>query len=131
MRPGALRDLARPVGGKRRYTHEMSKKKRVPRPRSVARKAAASAEKLVTLRERLALYAPGGTPELPIAVDSAAVIELRAVREPCVACAAPLRVLVHVVAEGEGGLVRQVDLACTRCGRTLTRYFVVKAPLLH
>jgi hypothetical protein len=107
------------------------KKKRPPRPRTLARKAAASADKLTGLRETLAALSPGGSAAAPIAVESAAVIEPRALSEPCPACAAPLKLSAHEVEEGGGALLRRLDLRCTRCARPVTRWYVVAAPLVH
>lgn len=107
------------------------KKKRSPRPRTLTRKGARDAEKLTGLRERLAALSPGGAAATPIALPSAAVIEPRALAEPCPACAGPLRIAAHEAEECEGKLLRRVELACPRCARTLTRWFVVAPPLLH
>jgi hypothetical protein len=107
------------------------KKKRPPRPRTLARKAAASADKLTGLREKLAALSPGGSAAAPIAVDSAAVIELRAQSEPCPGCAGPLKLAAHEAEEVGGALLRRVELRCSRCDRPITRWFVVAAKLVH
>jgi hypothetical protein len=112
-------------------TIDAMKKKRSPRPRTLARKAAASAVKLTGLREKLAELSPGGSAAAPISVESAAVIELRAVSEPCPACAGPLKLAAHEVEAGGGALLRRVELRCARCDRHVTRWFVVAAKIVH
>lgn len=107
------------------------KKKRPPRARTLVRKAAASADKLTGLREKLATLSPGGSASSPIVVESAAVIEPRALSEPCPACAGSLKLAAHDVEEGGGALLRRLYLRCARCGRPVTRWFLVAARLVH
>jgi hypothetical protein len=58
--------------------------------------------RLADARERLARHEPGGSPALPIDVESASQIEVRAEGTPCLRCQAPNRVDEHT-AETVGG----------------------------
>jgi hypothetical protein len=51
--------------------------------------------RLVRDREQLAALSPGGSADRPIAVASAAVVEVRARATPCPQCAGELRVREH------------------------------------
>lgn len=68
---------------------------------------------------------------MPITVESAAVIEPRALSERCPACSGALKLLTHAVDDREGKLLRRVELACSRCARPVSRWFAVSAPLVH
>jgi ribosomal protein S27AE len=109
----------------------MSKKKRPARPRTLSRRAEASVRKLSALHEKLAELSPGGSPSQPVLVESAAVVEVRALREVCARCGEALRVSAHDAVQVDGVALRRVDLACTRCGRGICRYFRVSPTLLH
>lgn len=86
----------------------MSKK----RPERTARRVAErDAKRLVRDREKLFALSPGGSRERPIAVESAAVIEVRAHATPCPQCESELRVREH---RTDGGL-RVVTVGCSRC----------------
>ena len=56
------------------------------RERTLRRESARKAERLARNRERLFLLELGGSPERPIDVDSAAVVEIRARGVPCPRC---------------------------------------------
>jgi predicted Zn finger-like uncharacterized protein len=89
-------------------------RKRPDRPaRTERRVAARAARDLVRDRERLAALEPGGAADHPIAVPSAAVIELRAGRVPCPQCAGSYDIKDHASA---GGGLRRVDVRCRTCG---------------
>lgn len=79
--------------------------------RTARRQSERAARQLVRDREKLATLSPGGSPERPIAVDSAAVVEVRAQATPCPQCEGELRVGEH---RSERGL-RVVAVTCTRC----------------
>jgi len=70
------------------------------------------ARQLVRDREQLALLSVGGSPERPIHVISASVVEIRARALPCVQCAGEYRVNDH---RAPTSGLRQVSVTCTRC----------------
>jgi hypothetical protein len=71
-------------------------------------------------RERLAVLEIGGSPERPIAVTSAAVVEIRAQAMPCHQCGGEVRVREHTAPES--GL-RCVRTSCTQCSAQRTLWF--------
>jgi hypothetical protein len=58
---------------------------------------------------------PGGAPERPIVVESAAVIEGRARDSRCAVCEAELDLEEHEVATHAGQSLRRVKLTCREC----------------
>lgn len=80
-------------------------------------------------RLRLARLEPGGSPEHPESVVSAAVVETRAVTEPCLSCGSRVRLVEHR-AETHGGRRLRVTLGrCASCGLERTRYFEIASVL--
>jgi hypothetical protein len=105
---------------------------RKERPRTERREAERETAKIVLAREKLALREPGGTPDNPIQVDSAAVTEPRAESLGCLSCSlsrdlVSMRIRSHEVL----GHVRRVVVGCTLCGRARTAYFVLRARLAN
>ena len=92
------------------------KKKRGARPRTSARARARKQERLVEDREKLALLEPGGSPERPLEVRSASVVEARAEAEECMRCDVSMRCEEHTTRETPTGLLRVAKLRCPRCG---------------
>jgi hypothetical protein len=90
------------------------------------RKAAAAklaARNEVRERERLAAMLPGGAPERPIDVPSAAVVEVRARSTPCPQCGGELDVTEHGAETHDGEALRVVEARCRRCSAPRTLYF--------
>lgn len=102
------------------------------RSRTVRREQDREVEKLIEAREKLAKLEVGGTLQRPIEVQTASVIETRAVSFPCLRCEGALRVHEHRAISaghdlrGHGG--REVELACKACGAHRTLYFRVVMP---
>jgi hypothetical protein len=84
-----------------------------PRPRTARRAHERAARKLVRDREQLAALERGGSAARPIAVASAAVVEVRARALPCPQCGGEYQLLDHLA--HPGGL-RQVRVRCRVCG---------------
>jgi hypothetical protein len=80
-------------------------------------------------RERLARLEPGGTARLPIDVESASQIEVRALGTPCLRCDGPYRLDDHTAEVIEAQRVRVVSVHCGHCGAERVFYFRVAAPL--
>lgn len=83
------------------------------------------APELVAARERLARIEPGGTPSLPIDVESASQIEVRAESTPCLRCQGPYRIDEHTAERLAGNDVRVVRVYCHHCGARRVMYFRV------
>lgn len=91
------------------------------RPDRTARRAHERATRqLVRDREKLAALSPGGSRERPIAVDSAAVVEVRVRALACPQCEGTYRVADH---RAPASGLREVDVRCDRCGTPRTLWF--------
>jgi hypothetical protein len=71
--------------------------------------------KLVRDTEALAGRLPGGSPERPIDVASASVVEGKARATPCVQCGGELDLRADRATSTPRGVLREVALACRRC----------------
>ena len=74
-------------------------------------------------RTRAALDAPGGLPNHPIEVRSAAAVEPRAESEPCRICGGRLHTESHDVVPLGSTTLRRVHLRCGSCGRPSELFF--------
>lgn len=81
--------------------------------------------------EALARLEEGGTPARPIPIDSAAVVEVRALARPCLLCGGPLRLEAHTAEVIDGVRLRVAVVACTMCGVDRPIYFRLDEPLVH
>jgi hypothetical protein len=75
---------------------------------------------LVRDRERLAALSAGGSPEHPIELTSAAVVEIRAAAMSCPQCDGAYRVREH---RAPSSGLRAVDVSCRLCGTPRTLWF--------
>jgi hypothetical protein len=103
----------------------MAKKTRARTERRVRERAARD---LVRDRQKLASLLPGGSPERPLAVPSAAVIVPRVRSTPCPLCEGPLRVDHETAQSRETRLLHAAHVTCTRCGVPRTLWFQVAPP---
>ena len=109
----------------------MAKRKSVPRARSLKRTALRAADKLAQQRERLFLLEAGGTPQRPIEVQSASVVENRAAARVCPTCEVPFRVEAHRARSAEGVRLREAEVSCPRCGERRSLWFRLVGPALN
>lgn len=82
------------------------------RARTERRKMDRDREKLADAREQLARISPGGSPERPLVVESASVVEPRALALGCARCGGELRLEDHAAVQG----LRRVRARCRPCG---------------
>ena len=99
------------------------------RPRTLRREADRKTEALIAAKEKLADLEPGGTEERPIVVDSASLVEPRALRERCLACDSAVDLVDHRAVHVRGTLVREVVVKCKRCARQRSRWLRVAMQL--
>lgn len=95
------------------------------------RSAASETDALVRELEELAALAPGGAPERAIPVDTPAVIDMRAIAQPCPLCEGSMKLEEHAADEIDGIRLRVAAVACTSCGVRRKRYFRLAAPTVH
>ncbi len=101
------------------------------RGRKTRRERGRAHEKLVREAERLASLEPGGKPDRPIEVDSPAIVDMRAVANPCPLCGGSLKLDDHAAVEIEGVRLRAATVSCTRCRVGRTRYFRLGGLTVH
>ncbi len=94
-----------------------------------ARLAEDEAREAEHLRSRREARMPGGSPEHPIEVASAAVIEPRASSLPCPRCGSPAHVDEHEVAKEnhEAQRLRVTRMRCGTCGHRRPLYFMLRS----
>jgi hypothetical protein len=105
---------------------EMAKKQK--RARSVRREADRAQEKLAATARKLVALEPGGSPDRPIEIESASVVETDAGSQPCSICGGSPQVLDHRVLEHQGRRLRVAALRCKQCGEAWSRYYWIAAP---
>ena len=93
------------------------------RPRAKRREGERAAEKLQQARERLFVLELGGSPERPIFVVSAALVEAQAESVRCPRCDGKHEVVEHVAATVAGVRLREARLRCRQCGTTRSLWF--------
>jgi len=103
--------------------------KKPTRPRTERRAADEARRRLENKLVRLAEELPGGSPERPLSVVSASVIEVRAKALPCHVCQGELELTAHVAAGSAADPLRCVELSCRNCRRIRRAYFRVARPL--
>jgi hypothetical protein len=104
----------------------MSKK---PRPRTERREAARANEKLARDREKLARLEAGGSPERPIALESASQVEVHARSLRCTKCDGEVRVEEHLARTIGEQRLRLLRLVCPQCGTRRDAWFRLETKL--
>ena|SRR5215471_5417667 len=95
------------------------------RPRKQRRERERAQRKAVRAVQRVAASVPGGAPTNPITVDSAAVVETRARRTPCLQCGGDLDLRGDRAASTARGVLRELDVVCRRCHAPRTLWFLI------
>lgn len=98
---------------------------KAPRARTKRRELARQLERIDERLDKAASALPGGGPERPIPVGTAASVESRARAEACPRCGGDLD-LTGEGAEVRGGReLRRVDVSCRRCHGRRSLWFAV------
>jgi len=92
----------------------MSGRSRV-RPRAARREAERASRKLGDAREKLFRLEPGGSPERPIEIPTASVVESRARALGCARCGGQTTIEDHAAVVVEAGARRRVRVRCPAC----------------
>ena len=95
------------------------------RGRTKRREDERAARKLVRERDKLAAALPGGAPEHPLAVASAAVIETMARANTCVQCGSTLDLRGDRAQSTARGVLRALDLVCRVCHAPRTLWYLI------
>jgi hypothetical protein len=99
------------------------------KPRAQRRAESRRDAKVVRDRERLAALEAGGTPERPIEVVSASLVEPKARAMPCPVCGASVRVEDHTARTLQGAPRRMAHVVCPMCRHARVVYFSIRPPL--
>ena len=94
------------------------------RPRK-ERRERERARKNVRVTERLAKQLPGATPEQPIDVASASVVEIQARATPCPQCGGELDLRGERADSTPRGVLREIRAVCRLCHAPRTLWFRV------
>jgi hypothetical protein len=101
---------------------------RPPRPRRQQREQQRALRKTVRQLERLAAELPGGSPERPIDVAAAAVVETKARAIRCVQCEAiEMELRADRATSTRRGVLREVAMVCRKCHTLRAVWFRVAA----
>jgi hypothetical protein len=101
---------------------------RPPRPRRKQREHDRALRKQVRRTEQLAGKLRGASPDHPIDVASASVVEGKARATPCVQCGGELELGGDRATSSARGLLREIALACRRCHAPRTLWFRIVPP---
>lgn len=104
----------------------VKRKPRASRERTQRRVDERAARALADDRERLFQLEPGGSPERPIDVSSASVVEAHALSVRCPRCDGPHELREHLATTVSGVRLREVRLACRQCGSPRRLYFKLR-----
>ncbi len=85
--------------------------------------------KLRKAKMKLALLEAGGSPERPLEVTSASVIEVMAASLPCASCGGKVRVDEHTAEHVGGRSLRAVLVKCVQCGDPRRIWFKIGTAL--
>ena len=101
---------------------------RPPRPRRQQREQQRALRKSVRQLERLAAEMPGGSPERPIDVASASVVETKARAVPCLQCqAVEMEIRGDHATSTARGVLRELAMVCRRCHAARAVWFRLTA----
>ena len=112
------------------FCHVAPRKKKLSR-KAQRRAGLRAAEKIGRDRQRLAELEPGGSPERPIDVVSASLVEVVAQGANCLRCGGVMRIDEHLAATVDGRRVRIARMACVLCGGERTIYFRIAGSLVN
>lgn len=88
------------------------------------------ARKLVREKQKLAKLEAGGSPERPISVASASVIEVHAASLQCPLCEGSFKIDEHAARNVGGKMLREVTVTCLICQVSRSLWFSISSPLL-
>jgi hypothetical protein len=101
---------------------------RPPRPRRQQRERDRALRREVRRVEQLAGKLPGASPDNPIDVASASLVETQARATACVQCGGELELRGDRATSTPRGVLREIALACRRCHAPRTLWFRITPP---
>ncbi|APR79659.1 Hypothetical protein A7982_05006 [Minicystis rosea] len=101
------------------------------RKRTVRREEDRAMAKMAKDLDKLALHAPGGSPERAIEITSPSEVEVQARSTPCPICRGELRIEEHTAETIDGLRVRVAKVLCTVCRSRRSLYFRLAGTMLN
>lgn len=101
------------------------------RKRTLQRADDRAQQKLGRNLEKLALLAPGGSPERALVITSPAEVEVQARAARCPVCQGELRVEEHTAETLAGARLRVARVVCAVCRRRRAIYFRLAGTLIN
>ena len=101
------------------------------RGRTARREIERAQKKLAQDKEKLARLEPGGSPERPVDVPTASLVELRAEELGCLYCTGSVRSVAHDALSVEGRALRRVRTVCSECEGERVVYLQIVASALN
>jgi hypothetical protein len=101
------------------------------KPRTEHRRLAAQAKKLAHLRLRAFQLEEGGSPERPISLTSASLVETHARSVPCPICGSEQRLQEHTALTLGSTRLRQAKMVCVGCRSHVSVWFRLAGEWLH
>jgi hypothetical protein len=99
------------------------------RPRNARRQVDRAQAAIAHNKDRIARLEPGGSPDWPIAVVSAVLVERRAAEIPCIQCGSTLDVQNHQAKTFGDVRRRVVHAKCMQCSQARDIWFVIAEPI--
>ena len=93
------------------------------RPRRQRREQERALRKAVRRTEEMAAELPGGSPERPIDLATASLVEAQARGTPCIQCGGSLDLRHDRATVTPRGVLRELDLVCRLCHAPRTLWF--------
>jgi hypothetical protein len=101
---------------------------RPPRPRRERRARDRALRKEIRHTEELAAELPGSSPDHPIEVGSASIVETMARSTPCIQCGGELEPRGDRATSTARGVLRAIAVTCRRCHAPRTLWFRIAPP---
>lgn len=99
------------------------------RKRTERRAAERAAAKLSEQREKLFFASDGGSIDHPLVVESASLVEPRALSQQCPRCEGALRLISHDAVTHKGASLRAARVRCSQCASPWTMWFRIERAL--
>lgn len=99
------------------------------RKRTERRAAERAAAKLAEQREKLFFASDGGSIDHPLVVESASLVEPRALSQQCPRCEGALRLISHDAVTHKGASLRAARVRCSQCASPWTMWFRIERAL--
>lgn len=101
------------------------------RKRTERRANERDARKIAAQREKLFAMSDGGSAAHPLRVDSASLVEPRALATRCPRCEGALTLVEHNAVALDGALLRAAKMKCSQCASPWTIWFRIERPLAN